>query len=434
MSPTAIEAATIVKDALESGNVDAVKKGLVHLQAVASCTDDIAGSVGISYMLIGEYEQARKHLETAPESASSLAALAGVRYFLKDYSGSLDAGQKSLKIEPSNDKLRECLALSAENLYGKPYRKQASSNIENEQPFAQALRNGELGKGFKLYQKQYDNFQNLAGSAYMSVFGRQIPRWDGSKVNHLMLVSGQGCGDAVQFIRWASIVAKQVNKLTVVTHPDLVDLFKRSGINAVSKSEEVMTLATADAQHELTLLPCAMESLGYAPASDYLKALPSLPKSDCYRIGICWSASKDDRSAPLETLEPLRQLHGVEFHSLTFHETAPQWMQPCTVKDFAQSADLMASMDLIISVDTVTAHLAGAIGKPVWIALMEPTEWRWESGNTSPWYSTARLFRGDWTGIFKRMAERLGVRGDRSLESTDGRNLTLSHLDNKTVF
>lgn len=391
-----------VVEALKLGDIEAVRQGLAQLRDTTTRHVEIARFLGISYMAIGEFAQARQYLEAAPESIGQLSALAGCCFRLKDYSASKAAAAKVLKLDPKNDVAKYCLELSLQAGFE---HLEPSSNLKNERPSFRLLRTGDITNGMKLVCSEiYDPLDRYPGSPYMELFGRRIPRWDGSRVGHLMVVAGQGRGDAVQFVRWVQEASTRVDKLTLVTNPELVELFQRSGLNVVEMDAEAMVLATADAQTEIMLLPCAME-LGYAPASGYLKAHGTLPASDKLRIGICWSASKDDRSAPLESLEPLRNLKGVEFYSLTYHVEAPDWMTPYKVHDFAQSADLMASMDLVISVDTVTAHLAGAIGRPVWIALQEPSEWRWQSGDSSPWYSTARLFRGDWAGIFTRMTE-----------------------------
>jgi hypothetical protein len=145
------------------------------------------------------------------------------------------------------------------------------------------------------------------------------------------------------------------------------------------------------------------------------------------KIGLAWAGRpKDtndlDRSLNLLQLAPLAQVPGVTFLSLQKGEAARQAADPphgmnlvdwtADLHDFADTAALIANLDLVIAVDTVVAHLAGAMGKPVWLLLQNTPDWRWMLERTdSPWYPTARLFRqpklGDWTEPIQRVADAL---------------------------
>jgi hypothetical protein len=134
------------------------------------------------------------------------------------------------------------------------------------------------------------------------------------------------------------------------------------------------------------------------------------------RVGVVWSGNPEhtndhNRSIPLETLKPLLELP-FEFHSLQkdykgkdggFLLNSPQLKNhQMELTDFSETAALMDEMDLIITVDTSAAHLAGALGKPVWVLLPFVPDYRWLlERNDSPWYSTATLFRQSKTGDWK---------------------------------
>jgi hypothetical protein len=144
------------------------------------------------------------------------------------------------------------------------------------------------------------------------------------------------------------------------------------------------------------------------------------------RVGLAWSGSpghKNDRnrSVPLAELTGLARA-GVDLISLQkeVREADRATLEACPairhfgacLQDFDDTAALIANLDLVISVDTAVAHLAGALGKPVWILLPYAPDWRWLVGRTdSPWYPTARLYRqprpGDWANPIQRMAEEL---------------------------
>ncbi|HLZ20090.1 MAG TPA: glycosyltransferase family 9 protein, partial [Smithellaceae bacterium] len=153
------------------------------------------------------------------------------------------------------------------------------------------------------------------------------------------------------------------------------------------------------------------------------------------RIGLAWSGSAAHtndrhRSIPLETLLPLLGIHA-EFHSLQkeYREADRRILMTeenlidhsDRIGDFGDTAALMEEMDLVISVDTAAAHLAGALGKPVWVLLPCIPDFRWlQHREDSPWYPTARLFRqttpGDWNPVLERIQNLLGLSGSNLQE------------------
>jgi hypothetical protein len=143
------------------------------------------------------------------------------------------------------------------------------------------------------------------------------------------------------------------------------------------------------------------------------------------RVGLIWAGSRASqaRSAiPPATLEPLLRRPAIEFHCLQkeLRDEDRSWLDrtglvtthDAMLRDFADTAALIEAMDLVISIDTAVAHLAGALAKPVWIMLAFNPDWRWMLGREdSPWYPTARLFRqskpGDWEGVVSTVADAL---------------------------
>ena len=147
-------------------------------------------------------------------------------------------------------------------------------------------------------------------------------------------------------------------------------------------------------------------------------------------MGLAWAGSPehpDDRkrSIALEALAPLARAEGVEFHSLQKGLAAAQVAAPpagmklidhdAELKDFSDTAALVANLDLVISVDTAPAHLAAAMGKPVWLMITATPDWRWQlKREDSPWYPSMRLFRQEapsqWSAVVERVAARLAER------------------------
>jgi hypothetical protein len=150
-------------------------------------------------------------------------------------------------------------------------------------------------------------------------------------------------------------------------------------------------------------------------------------QGDTRRIGLAWSGNPTHhrdrlRSIPLELFAPLLNVPGTTFYSLQLGPGSEQVKQlppearlidlGAELKDFADTAAIVASLDLVISVDTSVVHLAGAMGKPVWVLLNKGCDWRWFlQREDSPWYPTARLFRqttaGGWQEVVSRVEREL---------------------------
>jgi hypothetical protein len=142
------------------------------------------------------------------------------------------------------------------------------------------------------------------------------------------------------------------------------------------------------------------------------------------RIGLAWHGSQHipERSMPVAALEPLLRRPDIEFHALQpeVPDAHRDWLAAngltiltdAALRDFADTAALIMQMDLVITIDTAVAHLAGALGRPVWVMLLRGADWRWLRHRAdSPWYPTARLFRRgaepDWGVVVDAVARAL---------------------------
>ncbi len=272
------------------------------------------------------------------------------------------------------------------------------------------------------------------------------PQWRGTPISGktILLHAEQGFGDTIQFIRYAPLVARLGARppsrpagVVVECQRELVALV-RGMDNVDSVIEAGSPLPPFDLHAPLLSLPAAFgTTLQTIPDRvPYLKPDPALVAawrervaghSARLRIGLAWAGSptrKDDRlrSLSLAALAPLGAAKDVVFFSLQKGEAARQAQSPpngmvladCSgdLRDFADTAALIENLDLVISVDTSVAHLAGALGKPVWNLLEFVPAWRWLlEREDSPWYPTMRLFRqtrrGDWDSVVARVAGEL---------------------------
>jgi tetratricopeptide (TPR) repeat protein len=265
------------------------------------------------------------------------------------------------------------------------------------------------------------------------------PNWDGNPLDGrtILLHTEQGLGDAIQFIRYVPLVAQRGRRIIIQCQEELHRLFQTMA-EKVQVVAHGQPLPAFDFHSPLLSLPRIFETtLSNVPQIvPYLKADADDAKtwqrrigddSQIINVGLAWagsSAHKNDRnrSIKLASLSPLVQTPGVRFFSLQKGDAAAESKTPPTdmelidwtneLNDFADTAALIANLDLVIAVDTAVAHLAGAMGKPIWTLLPFVPDWRWLlHREDSPWYPSMRLFRqpslGDWNSVVTRVAETL---------------------------
>jgi hypothetical protein len=295
------------------------------------------------------------------------------------------------------------------------------------------LLQGRFEEGWEAYESRRQ-IPRIARS-----FGFAQPYWDGSPLGgrRILLASEQGFGDTLQFVRYAALVAARGGRVMLQCKPELKRLLSgQCGIEQVIASGD--PLRGFDAWCLLMSLPHLMRTtLQAIPARvPYLTPDPQLVRAWAERIrgepaalkvGLVWAGgahNKNDRvrSLSLASLAPLARVPGVRLYSLQKGPASEQarvappgmqlvdWTQE--LRDFADTAALVANLDLVISVDTAVAHLAGAIARPVWVLLPLSPDFRWLlKRDDSPWYPTARLFRqpieGDWPGVVAQVERAL---------------------------
>jgi tetratricopeptide (TPR) repeat protein len=263
------------------------------------------------------------------------------------------------------------------------------------------------------------------------------PMWDGAHLGErtIFVHAEQGLGSAIQFVRYAGLLARQGSRVIVECRRPLYRLFahslaQRDGmVEVITKGE---TSPPFDCHAPLMSLPHLLgTTIETIPATaPYLSAPPAdvsawrerLASAPRPRVGLVWAGNPKhendhNRSMPARLLAPLITSAGVSFFSLQVPAAPADFaaLPPGRVSDlapaladFADTAGVVENLDLVVSVDTAVAHLAGALGKPVWLLLPYVPEWRWLlDRDDSPWYPTMRLFRqqsaGDWTGVVERL-------------------------------
>jgi hypothetical protein len=280
-----------------------------------------------------------------------------------------------------------------------------------------------------------------SGSAFAGQF--TFPRWQGEDLRgrSLLIAAQAGHGDMIQFCRYAAeLKALGASRVGVLCHTALKRLFHGlDGADQVFGLDGPLPVAGWDCWAQPLSLPlhCGTVLETIPAAIPYLHPDPGLVAAwrarmpaDGPRIGLVWKGSASfesdsDRSlASLAMLEPLARATSARFISLQKGAGETEARQPppgldvldlgSAMEDFADTAAIMASLDLVISVDTAAAHLAGALGRPCWVLLPDyRTDWRWLTGRAdSPWYPTMRLFRqsdGGWPPVIRQVADELAA-------------------------
>lgn len=293
---------------------------------------------------------------------------------------------------------------------------------------------GEYAEGWQLYESGWEGETSFRGQPHSF----SEPLWLGNEPiagKTLLLWAEQGFGDTIQFCRYALMVKEQGANVVLSVQPSLVTLLQTLDSD-ITVIEQGKPLPVFDYHCPLMSLPLALKTtLESIPASTpYLFALPQYQKkwrgkagaSGLPVVGIAWSGSPKDendrnRSISLDALRPLLEMP-FEFHCLQ-KELTPSDSQQLesylnvhihapAISSFADTAALIAEMDLVISVDTSVAHVAAAMDKQVWILLSFAPDFRWLlEKRDSPWYPSALLYRqpsiGNWPAVIKQVCEKL---------------------------
>lgn len=441
------------EDAVQEIFAVQVLQGISFPEVIDSDPELIASSYVLPDEALNDVPAERKQLVTSTEELKPKATGAGV-VFNTDWQSVYNQGiilrdqenwQEAIKrFEQVLDLKADCAA--AYNNLGIIYNNQnqlsrAIVNFEQAiklQPnFADAhhnlgmvlLKSGDLRRGFAECEWRWQTEQ-------FTPINCPQPLWDGGNLpgQTLLVHTEQGAGDAIQFIRYIPMAAARCDRLILFCTEDLLPLF--STVKGIAKLFTAGTISLSEFQAyaplmslpnifgtTLETIPAEVPYLA-APSTQPLKAT----RTKTFKVGIAWSGShtysnNHNRASQLEDFAPLFKIPRLSFYNL---QKGPQvdelknFSQKKKIKDldsqlsnFGETASVISQLDLIITVDTAVAHLAGALGKPVWLLLCYAPDWRWLlDREDSPWYPTMTLFRQsspkNWQELFSRVAIALG--------------------------
>lgn len=298
------------------------------------------------------------------------------------------------------------------------------------------LQLGRFAEGWPKYEARW---RQSRARERLRDFGRSQWRGEPIEGRTILIHTEQGFGDTMQFVRYAPLVAARGARVILECQPALARLMV-----GVAGVEQVIPRGQPLPEFDLHVptmsLPLAFATtLESIPATVPYIAPPAAAGGQWIdvpelfpgrRVGLVWAGDARHydvecnmtdrrRSVSLDAYAPLFAIHGPRFFSLQIGPASAQASSrpelvdlTARIKDFADTAGLVAQLDLVVTVDTSVAHLAGAMGKPVWVLSRLDNCWRWLTGrNDSPWYPTLRLYRqtapGDWAPALARLTEDL---------------------------
>jgi Flp pilus assembly protein TadD len=408
---------------------------LRQASALAPQAPAIFKGLGCAWQSLGNYSEAadnfRRAVALKPDRADLYDGLGHACFELGDIEAAEAAFRRAVELDPQNAESWNNLGKTLRQLnrldeaiaaYGRALELRPELVLAHYGRALALLAAGDLPAGLREYEWR----------PHRTPREFPQPRWRGEALagRTLFLHAEQGFGDAIQAVRFIPRLRAQGARVILECRPRLKRLFVFSNCAdvVIAREEPIPPFdCYTSALSVAGILGVTLETI--PKQVPYLSAPPAnRPPGGKPRIGLVWAGNpghNDDalRSIPLAELAPVLNLPGYDFFSLQVPVPAgdgavlagfPQLVNAGNgLLDFMDTATAIAGMDLVITVDTAVAHLAGALGKPVWLLLAHSPDWRWfrQCGDQSPWYPTMRLFRqprrGQWGPVVARVAEEL---------------------------
>jgi Tfp pilus assembly protein PilF/ADP-heptose:LPS heptosyltransferase len=397
----------------------------------------------------GSYKKALSHLlkahELRPDSARVCNALGTFYRDTLDFDKALSSFQQAFELTPAYKAVYLYYVATVYEMQGDKelalgHYEQA---LELEPDFIDArlrrapclLSLGRMKEGFAEYEYRLQH----AAWRQCNYVNNRIPLWRGEPLEgkRILVIGEQGHGDNIQFSRYLSLLSRQGCTVDLYCKPELASLLgSLDEIADIITKDEMVSSNNYDfcvyimslAHHLKTDLGTIPQQIPYLHApKNKIKHWQKELDTNQLKVGLVWAGNPSHqrnalRSMTLDEFSPLADIPDIQFISLQKGSATQEAIKSADgmnlldldseLKDFSDTAAVINCLDLVITVDTATAHLAGALGKPVWTLVYFPAEWRWlESRTDSPWYPSMRLYRqqqtGKWESVIQEVAKNL---------------------------
>lgn len=389
-----------------------------------------------------EWEAARSAFSAAvdlrPEDFRSVNGLGVVLHALGDTAQAQRLLERACAIDPAAWQPYTNLALLAEQagdlalaaeLSEEAFRRNPAEMRSRFNAAMLYLKAGNFRKGWPAYESRF----GVPEVRHLFPERDEERLWDGSDPGgkDILVLPEQGYGDQIQFCRYLPLLAARGARVHYACQRELARLFASlaggialypggTGIPVHDSQCALLSLPGLMGTDALEKIPASVPYLS-APSADSERWRQRLGHHSGLRVGLVWASNNRDdpyrdRRLQLIDLAPFWQLAGCTFFSLQIGRQADEVL-PTGVEDlagdlhdFADTAAAMSALDLVVSIDTAAAHLAGALGLPVWLLVREDAEWRWMTQRTdSPWYPSMRIFRRKGLQSWHALAETVSV-------------------------
>lgn len=404
-------------------------------------------NIGNAYLRSGRPEQAvecfRAAVAQRPDYAEAHRGLGNALKNSDRYEEAITAHQESIRLQPNNAEAHSDYGTA---LHASARFEEAAQQYERAIQLAPDFAAAHFNLGLSLLLRgrfeegwAKHEWRSKVASHIASHIRFPMPAWNGETLDgkRLLIYAEQGFGDMIMAARYLPLAAARGGRIIFICPQEMVTLLgKMPGIDEVVIPQDEFPKVEADVQRSLMSLPYVFGTTEKTIPAEvpYLHADPEraaqfhsrvLTDDGKLKVGLVWSGRSfpdPKRSMTLDVLAPLAQVRNVQLFSLQLGDAAQQIASAppgleisditSDMKDFADTAALIEHLDLIVSIDTATAHLAGAMGKPTWVLLPWVPDWRWMLGREdSPWYPTMKLFRqptfGNWETPVNRVVEEL---------------------------
>ncbi len=437
------------------GNFDNAFSDYKEALEINPHSTEILNNLGNLYMKLSDNNKAKscfmKGLKITPNNIDSLLGLGNVYAEDGIEKQALSLFKKVISIDINNPIANTNIGILLHSMGNidraiKTYEKVLRTNPENIKAKyclgVSLLTKGDYAKGFEYYEWRRFKGKRQPNSSIKF----HLKKTDLTKLENISIITEQGLGDTIHFIRYVLFLEKMNKNIILITDRKLHQLLKISGLQSKLVSKEDRHSINNNNLIPLLSIP---RYLNVSPTNPLITSPYLKPDNQTYKywktksrnikqfiIGVNWQGNPNieknnlrGRSFQLSILEPISIRENIKLLSLQKGYGSEQ-LKICTFRDkfvnyqqeinkvwkFHHTAGIIKSCDLVITTDTCIAHLSGALGKPTWLLLHKTPDWRWGlQGKTTFWYPSMRLFRQKKQGDWNEVIERLTIELDRLL-------------------